>query len=562
MKEAYKEKLAKKPEEGPNSTMPDLGCADTRNIELDPECVEKVIKQTKRCVTNCPITSNRYEIFKLMVGKNQLPDEQQFLTLLSAFLSVIAVNKVPEDIRPIFANSQGLCIPKRDGKQRPLGLRECFANLAAKCTLRHFREQTINTFEGINDALTGSNKMGELIALSSHHLKASPDHDTIFVDLPNAFNECSRSVAAKQIVDKCPSLAGIFELLYQRSSRIWLRNNEDDWEAVLAEEGCVQGCALGPYVFGFATLPTYERVANFLKGKPNCFFKAYSDDSIIGASHEYSIEAFDALVEGLGNCGLKVNFKPHKTVVMIGKCANEEDLARRIQSYRERGFGAENIKIHPSNGGNKALYGYVHLGVPVGSIEFCRSALSDLIQKFRDTCKCDSQVTSVQQRWNYLYWVIRQKFTYWYRQMCPSTIQEALPDIVAILKTKFEEIANFNISDDQWEQICLPIKSHGFGIGSPDLTHAAAFVANVEETLKATKVCLKDAPYLEFLDLSRPIGEDYVFESEDIKRYVLGYRRLKQRIIDASEGLGEIIDEQRVAQNTEKKKLQHYYFTS
>ena len=94
LKEAYKEKLAKKPEEGPNSTMPDLGCADTRNIELDPECVEKVIKQTKRCVTNCPITSNRYEIFKLMVGKNQLPDEQQFLTLLSAFLSVIAVNKI------------------------------------------------------------------------------------------------------------------------------------------------------------------------------------------------------------------------------------------------------------------------------------------------------------------------------------------------------------------------------------------------------------------------------------------------------------------------------------
>ena len=114
-------------------------------------------KQTKRCVTNCPITSNRCDIFKL-------PDEQQFSTLLSAFLSVIAVNKVPEDIRHIFADSQGLCISKRDGKQRPLGLRECFANPAAKCTPRLFREQTIDTVEGINDALMGSNKMGELIA--------------------------------------------------------------------------------------------------------------------------------------------------------------------------------------------------------------------------------------------------------------------------------------------------------------------------------------------------------------------------------------------------------------
>ena len=42
------------------------------------------------------ITSNRYEIFKLMVVKNQLPDEHcDFLTLLSAFLSVIAEISAP-----------------------------------------------------------------------------------------------------------------------------------------------------------------------------------------------------------------------------------------------------------------------------------------------------------------------------------------------------------------------------------------------------------------------------------------------------------------------------------
>ena len=51
---------------------------------------------------------------------------------------------------------------------------------------------------------------------------------------------------------------------------------------------------------------------------------------------------------------------------------------------------------------------------------------------------------------------------------------------------------------------------------SMHLTHAAAFVAGVEET----KNGLKDAPCLELLDLSRPIGEDYVLENEDMKRCV------------------------------------------
>ena len=89
--------------------------------------------------------------------------------------------------------------------------------------------------------------MGELVNLSSNHLRANPEHDTIFIDLPNAFNECFIDhVAANQIVEKCPILAGLFELFYKDSSNIWLRNDSDDWEAAIAEEGCVSRLCNGP----------------------------------------------------------------------------------------------------------------------------------------------------------------------------------------------------------------------------------------------------------------------------------------------------------------------------
>ena len=87
-----------------------------------------------------------------------------FNSASNIFIQNIAANQVPKDIAPLLADSQDLCIPKKDK-------RECFTNLAAKCTLSSAKNQTNVLFEGVNDALTGSNKMGELVSLSSNHLR-------------------------------------------------------------------------------------------------------------------------------------------------------------------------------------------------------------------------------------------------------------------------------------------------------------------------------------------------------------------------------------------------------
>ena len=426
--------------------------------------------------------------------------------------------------------------------------------------MKSFKNETAKIFNGVNYALAGANKMGELVSLSSNHLNASPEHDSIFVDLPNAFNECSRVVAARTIVDKCPNLCGIFSLLYENNSKIWLRNNEDEWESVIAEEGCVQGCAMGPFVFGFATLSVYERIANLLSTKSNSFFGAYSDDSMIGAKHDDAVEAFDELKNGLASVGLKINFNPHKAVVMLDKCQSDEEAMRKAQSYRERGFPEENIKVHPFNGGAAKDYGYIHLGIPVGDTQYCRMELEKLVQNFSSVCECDNIVKLAQQKWIYLLWVIRQKVSYWFRHMCPSIVRDTLPHITAVLKKKFSAVANFEVTDVLWRQACLPIKTHGCGLGDPKLTHAAAFVANVEETIQSTRKVLKDAPYLDLLDVSKAVPEDFDFGNESTRSFVLGYRELKESIVNAANDIGEVIDEEKCTVMATKKRLQHFYF--
>ena len=227
-----------------------------------------------------------------MIGKSTTPEEADFLDL-----SAIANNKVPVEVAPLLNNIEGLVIPKKDMKDRPLGLRDSFANLCVKCSMKVLKPRITQIFDGTNYALAGSNKMSELISLSSSHLKTNPEHDNIFIDLPNAFNECSRLNAANEIMTRCPELAKLFGLFYKNDSKVWLREENENWRAFATEEGCVQGCVMGPLVFGFATIALYEKVQNELKNKENSLFKAYSDDSFIGASHDNAVAAFKVFKE-------------------------------------------------------------------------------------------------------------------------------------------------------------------------------------------------------------------------------------------------------------------------
>ena len=128
------------------------------------------------------------EHYKLMIGKSTTPEEADFLEKLTLFLSAIANNKVPVEVAPLLNNTEGLVIPKKDMKDRPLGLRDSFANLCVKCSMKVLKPRITQIFDGTNYALAGSNKMSELISISSSHLKTNPEHDNIFIDLPNAFN--------------------------------------------------------------------------------------------------------------------------------------------------------------------------------------------------------------------------------------------------------------------------------------------------------------------------------------------------------------------------------------
>ena len=528
--------------------------ANLPETQLDSSIVKRIISQASRSTSPCGISSLRYDLLKQMIGSLQTEEERTLLEKLTWLLTIIVNGKLPMPAEEVVSSTQGLIIPKKDRKARPLGLRETFVNLALKTLLQMTKDKLTATFNGVNYALSGRKKMDELIALMNNAFIARPDHDRVFIDAKNAFNQCRRDKAAEAILKHCPELARIFYSLYGRDTKVWLRADHDEWTTLLAEEGCIQGCVFGPFVFGFASKEAYDLVLEVLKDIPDSFFGAYSDDSAISSNTEGCCEAFLMYEQAGRACGLHVNFAANKTVVLLGKC-DQAELQGKIALYTETcNIPEANIMIHPDNGGDPLLYGYMYLGIPVGSDEYKKRQLRILLDDFIQLCACDESVSSPQERWVYLYWVIRQKFPFWLRHMSPSITTDIANDIDQHLRDKLCKVIGVQLSDETWDQARLPVKSHGFGLGHVEDTISAAYVANVLENKAAVLEKLPSAAaYLNHLDDSQEEVDATRFGSVEMEKYVEVFRSHMQKIKDTANREGIDIVEKLPSRLAEKK---------
>ena len=329
--------------------------------------------------------------------------------------------------------------------------------------------------------------MDELIAVMTHAQLATPEHDTLYIDAINAFNSISRKKAFETALKLCPQLAHLIHGLYGSTTRVWTRKDDfNSWTYVEGKTGSVQGCVLGPLIHGLSTLEAYTAVDNEFRHHPDMFMGAYMDDVALRGNSHVVVRAFNIFKEKTTAIGSKVNFGQGKTEVLLGRYENQQDLDFSIASYVAAGIPLENIKLHPDNSDNDPIYyGYMHLGVPRGSIEYQRAAFDAQLDKKEIATRKISALDKAQDQWLLLNWVTKHKFTYLLRHVTPLITHENLGRIDHILRTSFCHIGGHAIDDLAWNQAQLPIGLGGFGLGFIRNTAIAAFTANTYETRSA-----------------------------------------------------------------------------
>ena len=554
--QVFDQMLALHPHAENGGVLPGLP-ADMEELQLDSSVVFQMIRQAKKSVSPNGITSFRYELLKQLVGAGSSEEEKQFLDHFTWLLTIIANGKVPREVMSMMRSTQGAAIPKRNNKIRPLGLRDTLVNLALKVGLKMCKNAICGIFDGINYALAGSKKMDELIALMCHAMRSCQDHDRVFIDATNAFNLADRIKAFESMCSECPQLAPIFHALYDGATNVWLRADDDDWTTLLAEQGCIQGCVMGPFVFGFATLELYRTVTATLADSPNSFFGAYSDDACISAEHDLAITALRTYLEEGEQCGLHVNFASGKTEVLLGICESDEEVATRIRAYEELGVPRENVRLHPVNGGDEATYGYIHLGVPVGSYAYRYSTLQNLVEELAEAANVLRVLQNPQQEWVFTFWVLRQKFPFWLRHMCPTITTALAERIDELMRITLQPVVGHELDGTVWEQMCLPLKSHGFGVGRVEDTISAAFVSNVQETRGHVTEKLPISVFMNRLDDTAV--EELDCPTVECREFAAVYAQHRQRILQAVEDTNFDFDQQKFNKALERRKLQFAY---
>ena len=211
-------------------------------------------------------------------------------------------------------------------------------------------------------------------------------------------------------------------------------------------------------------------------------------------------------------------------------------------------------------------YGYNHLGIPEGSVEYRKNSLGSNVTKFRQEVASIEQIEDPQEKWIFLLWVLRQKYPFWFRHLSPIITEPIADQVDMVMRQAFAEIIGRQVSHEEWEQVCLPIKQHGFGLGNIKSVACAAFTANVFETrTHVMKQLPSTAKYLENIDdLNTPICR--TTSPRIVQELIEPYRVMKFHIesaakevdinINLTPSVGESSDE---LDRRPVKNLQHLY---
>jgi hypothetical protein len=146
--------------------------------------------------------------------------------------------------------------------------------------------------------------------------------------------------------------------------------------------------------------------------------------------------------------------------------------------------------------------------------------------------------------------------------MCPSITSTVEGKLETHMRNKFDSILGQPCTDKEWDQACLPTKTHGCGLGRPKDIITSAFAANIQETIETVKTKLPATnTYLELLNSSTDIFDAHLFESDEIMLFVRYAREKKNFVTEAATSLDElnILEAHDNDPNSKPTTTQHFY---
>ena len=161
---------------------------------------------------------------KHLIGASEAGN--RLLESITKLVNFVLMDKIPEDIRPIFFGANLCALSKKDEGIRPIAVGTTFRRLTTKAGLKPISRDLGNHLRP--NQLGYSSKGGsEAAAHAARHYLMSNTQNKVFLklDIKNAFNTMNRDVILQKVKEHIPSLYNLIWQAYSKPSHLFYRNN-------------------------------------------------------------------------------------------------------------------------------------------------------------------------------------------------------------------------------------------------------------------------------------------------------------------------------------------------
>lgn len=283
------------------------------------------------------------------------------------------------------------------------------------------------------------------------------------IDFQNAFNTIDRSAFLAACRDHCPQVAAWAHWCYEEPSELLFNDVVIDSSA-----GVQQGDALGPLLFALALHLILKQVRT-IRGLD--IVVGYLDDVLITGDEAAVLEAWERICEAAPRIGLILNFEKCE-LIPTAASASACDLSQYPAQVKRNTTG--NFKL---------------LGAPVGSQEFSAKFIRE-----KRASKAKEMLAEVPllEDGQIAHKILMRcmgasRLMYNMRTTRSDWIGEELAAGDAALREAFEAATGLALSDSQWSQATLSLKTGGLGLRSAQLHGPASYLDSRTASRKLCK---------------------------------------------------------------------------
>jgi hypothetical protein len=373
-----------------------------------------------------------------------------FLSALTAFTNTVLKGLCPSDVVPFFFGGRLLALNKKSGGIRPIAVGITLRRLASKCASTHGAARMASQFGPRQLGVGIPGGCEAAIHSARRYLQTlAPDHVMVKLDFTNAFNSLHRSDMLQSLRQRLPELYSYSFSSYSQPSNLYFGSH-----IIQSEEGPQQGDPLGPLLFCTAIHPLLNSLdAQLTLG--------YLDDLTLAGPRSTVASDIQRLMKDGSKLGLHLN--PSKCEVI---CHSDLVISDpMLQSF---------TRVSPA--------GATLLGAPLFQGPELDSTWDE---RCADLARAVNRLSSLNAQDALI--LLRVSFSaprvQHLMRCAPSVDHPALETFDNLLRSALTRISNNEISDSQWQQAGLPIKSGGLGIRQVRSLALPAYLASAASTL-------------------------------------------------------------------------------